>query len=218
MANQKNIISFIKSNSYARFLLIFTCAFILLMALYPMIKSDVISLSQGACKTLFANKINKNSEYNRKVSILKDATNKDAIVVSAVYLDKSNTDGSMPVKHISVNIFNEYYAPISLLLALTIASLFSVNKKIKTILISLSLGGIFFSFKLFASSIDNYSNPEFALVQLPFFINGLVYSYNYFISLTGASSNFVIIVIIWLLSSINKDDFEALLEKFSQKL
>ena len=140
------------------------------------------------------------------------------LIISNVYYDKPNPDNSFPQKQIEINIFNEIYLPFIFWLSLTLAIPFRMTKLFRTFSIGLILIYLYLFFKIFAIIVDNYNYPDFIIVNMNGLVDNMVYYFNFFLNKTGASTNAILPLIIWLLSLIDKNTPELLSSKFDRMI
>jgi hypothetical protein len=111
------------------------------------------------------------------------------------------------VKNIDINLFNEIYLPISIYSV--IASFFLIKDKKTPIIIGLVLLIILWLKNLIVV-YDNYSYPEYALVELPRVISGFVYYSNSLIEKVGQSLSLmmatVALVVLLALNAMGTDE------------
>lgn len=111
------------------------------------------------------------------------------------------------VKNIDINLFNEIYLPISIYSV--IASYFLIKDKKTPVIIGLVLLIILWLKNLIVV-YDNYSYPEYALVELPRVISGFVYYANSLIEKVGQSLSLmmatVALVVLLALNVMDSDD------------
>ena len=108
------------------------------------------------------------------------------IQFNIAFVNIQNIEDSV-VKGISVDLMSEFFFPVALLIALLIPYLNFKNwiKYVIGILISSS----FFFFKIIIMVYDNYSSPEYSLVDLSFPIHQIVYFVNSLVVEVGSSFN-----------------------------
>lgn len=109
-----------------------------------------------------------------------------------------NDVASSTVKSIVINMFNEFVFPM--IVYFTICSPFIKKQKLKSYL----LFSLLFLAILFVKNIlqvyDNYSYPEYALVDLGFPSSKIVYYYNSLIENVGYSLNLMIVAVFWFIN------------------
>lgn len=158
----------------------------------------------------FTENINKKYELKREVKIERANDNPDEIILSTIYYDRKNPEGGFPAKNIRINLNYEGLLPILLVVVLTLSIPINPKRKIISALIGLILMNLYVVFKLYAFAFDNFSEPDYTLVELPYLIGGIVYYYNYFISISGYSFNLVIAVIIFAVSTLKVKDLNSI--------
>ncbi|HRP03183.1 MAG TPA: hypothetical protein PLE30_11100 [Candidatus Kapabacteria bacterium] len=216
MGKQKiNIYTKLINNSLLSFALSFIVIIIFFILINNLFLSELYTnmmVKQG--QEYFHSNINTQYQLKREVRLQRDIKKPDEIIISTIFYDKKNQDGTLPNKNISINIIYEGLLPILLVIALTLSVPTNWKRKLISSLIALVLINLYVYFKLYCFAYDNYSAPDFALKSLPFLVDKIVYAYNYFISLSGYSSNLVIAVIVFTISSVRIKDLEQISEHF----
>lgn len=200
----------------------FSSSFIVLVVIFIFINNLFLSdaytkfiMNNG--KSYFNEEINRKYELKREVRIDIAAENKDEIILTTVFYNIKNPDGTYPAKNIRINLIYEGLLPVLLVLVLTLSLPVPWKRKFISSSIAFVLMNLYVYFKLFAFAYDNYSSPDFILKDLPFVIDRIVFGYNYFISISGYSFNLVIAVIIFAISAIRAKDLETINEILQNK-
>lgn len=183
----------IRSSIY--WILAFAFIFFLQVQFKEEIRNFQIKLSQYWFDTFI------NDEYQalkRYVEIKPDGEGKiNYNIARPVESDPSISE----VKTVEINMVEGSITAFSVGLAFCIATPVRIIKKLKfTALGMIVLSGMT-SFKYLVLIYDNYSHPEFILIEdLPFIMDEIVYAGSWFLSKTGSISfNVIFPVLIWIL-------------------
>lgn len=161
-------------------------------------------------RTYFIEKINKNLILKREIntSLLDNYLN-----IRIIFYDKQNNVGSFPVKNISINLFTESTLLIILTISLCISIPVFCQRKLISSIIALIIVNLFILFKIYAFVIDNYSNPDLLVLNISFPTKQIIYYFNKLFTITGFSLNYVIVVVIFFVSSIRIKDLDYFADK-----
>jgi hypothetical protein len=158
----------------------------------------------------FKSNINQKYELNRFVEINKKSGTETQIHLKTVFQDKTNPDGSLIAKDIYTDLRREALIPTIFLLALIIATPLGLKRKVISLLIGFILIHFYIYFKLYTFAFDNYSYPEFQLIELSPIISSVVYASNFFFEMTGSSTIVIVPIVIWVISCWNKETLKLL--------
>lgn len=189
----------------------FSFSFAILFILGNFLKESYARLSENVIMSQMEKKFNKKPVNLRKVfsEDIKDSPSK--LKFNIVFVDKKNPDGSMKVKFLVFDTFQEGIFPMLILLSLVIASPIKINIKLTLAIASLLIYFYITYLKAILFLYDNYSAPEYLLLELDGFIGLLVYNLNMFYSGTGFSSNLILPILIWLLMMLISGNFSTIL-------
>ncbi|GAB5466929.1 MAG: hypothetical protein Kapaf2KO_23650 [Candidatus Kapaibacteriales bacterium] len=157
------------------------------VALLGLLHSFVTSAIAWTYQKWFDIFINSDSDsLNRAVQLEKlEGTD---ISFLTVFINPQNINSSQ-VKNIDINLFNELYLPFAIFLL--VGSYFFKDDKRNILKLSFILLFILW-FKNILIVYDNYTYPEFALVELPTLFSGIVYYFNSLVANVGQSLSLMI--------------------------
>jgi hypothetical protein len=203
---KESIISNFKyKNPVWYFSIVFVITFVILYILSYSIDEGYTQFFIDRGNSHFDTAINKNYELNRYVEIMKKANTATQIHLQTVFQDKKNPNGTLIAKDIYTDIRREALIPTIFLLALVIATPLKLKRKIISIIVAFVLINLYVFFKLYTFAYDNYSYPEFQLIELSALVSPIVYGANFFFEMTGSSTIVIIPVIIWIVSCWSDD-------------
>lgn len=198
-------------NPIINFIISFALVYGLLYSISIFTESSYTSLLINQGNSYFESKVNKNYEYNRRVKITKKESTETIIHLQMAFMDKRNPDGSIIAKDIYSDMRNEAILPMLFLFSLIIATPLQFRRKMIALILGFILINIYIYIKLYVFAYDNYTHPDFSLIELSPLVSGFVYYGNKFLESTGASTNVIFPVIFWLISTWNKE-YERILK------
>ena len=161
-------------------------------------------------RSYFIEKINKNLTLKRQINT---TLSDNYINFSILYYDKKNNDNTYPEKNISIDLFTESTLLIILTTSLCISIPVIWQRKLNSTIFALIIVNLFILFKIYAFVLDNYSNPDLLIINFSFPTKQIIYYFNKLFSITGFSLNYVIVVVIFFVSSIRIKDLDYLSNK-----
>lgn len=188
-------------NPITKFAVYFVLSYSFLYAFSFLVDSAAVTLFVKQGNAWFESKINTHFEYNRRVVIKKRENSDTEIHLQMAFQDKRNPNGTIIAKDIYSDLRNEAVMPMIFVLALIIATPLGMRRKLISLAIGFTLILLYIYFKLYVFAYDNYSHPDFTLIELSPLVSGVVYYGNKFLEATGAGTNVIFPVVIWLISS-----------------
>lgn len=196
-------------NPLIYFLVVFVVSFSALMLSFPTIKPGYSSVWSQICQTCFSPLVNKPSTM-RFIEFDQTAPQTGMIKALVVFLDRVNPDDTYTTKNVAISVYNELYVPLAFLIALLLASPVSWKRRLKASAIGIVILVILLFIKSFALVFDNYNYPDFIILKLPIIIKQIVYVVNLFLSITGASTNVIVPIFIWMPLTFKTNDVHLL--------
>ncbi len=196
---------------YFGLVFIFVFSF-LMICLYPMIETHS-KINSYPAKREIENNVN-NKFGSSKQSRFEFNEKTDELVLYTIYYDKTNPDGTLIQKAITINMFNESFAPLIFLISLFLSTPLPIKQKLYRLLIALFFLEIYIMFKIYAIYFDNYNFPEFELVHFEGIWSLIIYYYIKLLKTFGSGINYIIVSVIWLIFSgitnllLEKNDFK----------
>lgn len=187
------------------FILIFIIIFPVMMLLVPYLRSPYASFFQNTGNFFFNNCINECEDIQRNVRILRTSDNKKILKVDIGFLDCRLQNGQIMAKLIQLDTQKEGLIPYLFLMSLIIASPVSLRKKGMAFLYGTIIMHLWVLLKFNVQLLDNYNYPNLVFIELPFLLDTIVFYFNAFIRVTGASSALIIPIIIWIIVTYEKE-------------
>lgn len=206
MAKQVQSVNIMNRHPLAYFVSVFIAVFALGLFLHSHIHDKMMNHFIESGNSFFRSNVNTDLKLNTSVAISRDKSNKNTLLVQTIFFAKLNEDGTIQSKGILIDIFNEVYFPVLFVLSLVIATPIKWKRKWLSMIFALILALAFVYFKLYAIVMDNYTYPELAVKPLPIIISQIVYLYNMTLTATGTGTNLIIGLLIWLISSLRKQE------------
>jgi len=192
------------------FLIVFIFSFFILFTISNLwLNNKLNNFYFNFFKTYFKENINKNLNLKRQINT---SLSDNYLNFSIIFYDKKNNEGSFPVKNISIDLFTESNLLIMLTISLCISIPVDWQRKLISTFIALIIVNLFI-LKIYAFAIDNYSNPDFLVLSLSFPAKQIIYYFNKLFTITGFSLNYVIVVVIFIVSSIRIKDLDCFANK-----
>lgn len=201
-----------KSSIIIKFIIYFSISIALILIAGYQVRSQYKSMIQSFTMGTLDSRFNEKPLRMRKIFPGNIENEPEKIKINIAYNDKRNADGTIPVKHTTMDTFVEGIFPTAILISLIIASPIKIKKKILLTGMALIAYTLIVYLKLLLFMYDNYSHPEFALTQLDGFMNFIVYHGNKFYRATGFSTNLIIPVILWILTLLITGDIYKLID------
>lgn len=191
-------------NFSIKFIVLFAFLMLITPPFYATYRSIFIELGNS----YFQSNINKDLKLKKSVEVVKLKDNKRVFEIKTTYYDRIQADNTYPQKKIGIDIISEGLIPTILLLVLILSTPISFKRILFSLIIGFIIINLYIQFKMFAIAFDNFNSPEYAIMKLTWLISGIVYYYNYLLNVSGYSINFIIVIIIWISSTVRVSDIE----------
>jgi len=193
------------------FLIVFIFSFFILFTISNLwLNNKLNNFYFNFFKTYFKENINKNLNLKRQINT---SLSDNYLNFSIIFYDKKNNDNTYPEKNISIDLFTESTLLIILTTSLCISIPVIWQRKLISTIFALIIVNLFILFKIYAFVLDNYSNPDLLIINFSFPTKQIIYYFNKLFSITGFSLNYVIVVVIFFVSSIRIKDLDYLSNK-----
>ena len=192
-----------------KFILVLT----ILLTIFSLFESYIITFLNTLWQYWFDVFINSDQESLKRFVEVNHKEGESLLNFNIIFINALNPNAS-EVKTVSINIFNEMIICFSLTTALV--STFRINKKrlIKYLTSSSTLVLLYILIKFLILIYDNYSYPEFSLIELTGIKSIIVFYGNIFLEKTGYSSNLIIPILIWIILAVKSNEWNELTNKY----
>jgi len=202
---------YLKNYPILFFFIFFIFSFFILLTISNLwLKDKMNNFHYYLFRSYFIEKINKNLTLKRQINI---TLSDNYINFSILYYDKKNNDNTYPEKNISIDLFTESTLLIILTTSLCISIPVIWQRKLNSTIFALIIVNLFILFKIYAFVLDNYSNPDLLIINFSFPIKQIIYFFNKLFSITGFSLNYVIVIVIFVITSFRIKDLEYIAKR-----
>jgi hypothetical protein len=178
----------------------------ILLTGYSLFESYIISFLNTVWQYWFDFFINSQQESLKRLVEVNYTEGESLLNFNIIFVNRLDPNSSQ-IKTVSINIFNEMIICFSLTTALVSTFRMNKNRLIKYLISSSIMVLMYILIKFLILIYDNYSYPEFSLIELTGFKSIIVFYGSIFLEKTGYSSNLIIPIFIWIIFAVKSDEF-----------
>jgi hypothetical protein len=191
--------------SIIAFLVIFSVLYLFSFVIDSGYSSIITKIGQN----YYENNINNDRSVNKNIKLVNPESNPNNVEASITYYGKRDASGNFIVKTIGTDLRRETLISVIFFTALVFSFPFGFKRNLLKFAVGIIILYLLLFFKLYIFIFDNYNYPEYAINELPAITSFFVYWGSYFFNVTGASTNVIFPVMIWMLVNIKQLTFKT---------